>query len=207
MSTHRSIYDRHARTYDRLIGNRFYNRLVWRASPASYTAFAAEAVADSDGPMLDVGCGTAVFTAGCYRSTERPVILVDRSGGMLDRAAKRLAGAAPDRLALVQADLFNLPFRPGAFATVACYGLLHLFDDPGQVLRVLRSQLAPGGSLYATSLVAETRIGTHVLRLLHRSGETAAPRRENDLAALARATLGDAVELRREGSMAFLRYC
>lgn len=43
---------------------------------------------------------------------------------------------------------------------MACHGLLHLFADPDQVLRVLRSQLAPGGSLYATSLVAETRIGT-----------------------------------------------
>lgn len=46
--------------------------------PASYTDFAAEAVADSDGPVLDVGCRTAVFTADCYRSTDRPVILVDR---------------------------------------------------------------------------------------------------------------------------------
>ncbi|MEO9222937.1 MAG: class I SAM-dependent methyltransferase, partial [Mycobacteriaceae bacterium] len=166
--------------------------------------FAAAAVADSDGPMLDVGCGTAVFTADCYRSTDRPVILVDRSLGMLARAAKRLAGADKGRLVLVQADLFDLPFRPGAFATVACHGLVHLFEDPGQLLRVLRSQVAPGGSLYATSLLAETRLGTQALRVLHRGGEAAVPRRENDLATLARAALGDNVELRREGGMGFL---
>ncbi len=200
-----SIYDRHARTYDRLISNRLYNRLVWRASPTSYTAFAAAAVADSDGPMLDVGCGTAVFTAECYRSTDRPVILVDRSLGMLARAAKRLVDADTDRIALVQADLFDLPFRLGAFTTVSCHGLLHLFEDPGQVLEVLRSQVAPGGSLYATSLLAETRIGAQALRLLYRGEEAAVPRRENDLATLARAALGDTVDLRREGAMAFLR--
>lgn len=198
-----SPYDRQAGTYDRLVGNRLYNRLVWRASPASYAAFAAAAVSDSDGPLLDVGCGTAVFTAASYRSTSRPLVLVDRSLGMLRRAAQRVS-VDPSRVALIQADLFDLPFQPGSFATVTCHGLLHLFDDPAQVLGVLRSQLAPGGSLYVTSLLAETAIGTQALRLLHRIGEAAAPRTENDLSAVAHAELGDTFRLRREGSMAFL---
>jgi len=198
-----SAYDRQAATYDRLVGNRLYNSLVWKASPASYTAFSAAAVSDSDGPLLDVGCGTAVFTAASYRSTSRPLVLVDRSLGMLRKAARRL-GVDPNRVALIQADLFDLPLQPGSFATVSCHGLLHLFDDPSQVVRALRSQLAPGGSLYVTSLLAETAIGTQALRLLHRIGEAAAPRTENDLSAIARAELGDTFRLRREGSMAFL---
>lgn len=201
-----SRYDRQARTYDLLIGNRFYNRLVWRSSTASYAAFAAAAVADSGGPLLDVGCGTAVFTAASYRCTDRPLILVDRSVGMLAKAAKRLAGDDTDRIAFVQADLFDLPFQPGVFTTVACHGLLHLFADPGEVLGVLRSQVAPGGSLYATSLVAETGIGTRMLGLLHRIGESAVPRGQSDLSILARAVLNDGVELRRDGSMAYLRW-
>lgn len=199
-----SRHDRQSRTYDILVGNRFYNRLVWGTSTASYAAFAAAAVADADGPLLDVGCGTAVFTADSYRSTDRPLILVDRSVGMLARAAKRLAGV--DRIAFVQADLFDLPFQRGAFATVSCHGLLHLFEDPGQVLDILRSQVAPGGSLYATSLVTETSNATRMLRLLNRIGEAAVPRRRSDLSMLARAALGDGVELRHEGSMAFLRW-
>src|SRR5689334_2026841 len=79
--------------YDRLIGARLYNRLIWDADPRAYTAFAAEAVADGHGPLLDVGCGTAVFTASAYREARRPLVLVDRSLGMLGRAAERLAGA------------------------------------------------------------------------------------------------------------------
>lgn len=199
-----SRYDRQARTYDLVIGNRLYNRLVWGTSIASYAAFAAAAAADTDGPLLDVGCGTAVFTADSYRRTDRPLILVDRSVGMLARAAKRLAGV--HRIAFVQADLFDLPFHRGTFTTVSCHGLLHLFDNPDQVLRILRSQMASGGSLYATSLVAETSNATRMLRLLHRTGEAADPRRTSDLSMLARATLGGEVEIRHEGSMAFLHW-
>jgi SAM-dependent methyltransferase len=200
-----SMYDRHVRAYDCLIGNRLYNRVVWHASTASYTTFAA-AVADGEGPLLDVGCGTALFTADSYRSTGRPVVLVDRSLGMLVRAAARLAETDPDLVGLVHADLFDLPFRPGSFATVACRGLLHLFDDPGRVLGVLRGQAAPGGSVYATSLLGETPLARGVLRLLHRASEAAPPRGENDLATVAAAELGDDVQLRRDGSMAFLRW-
>ncbi|MGB3186172.1 MAG: class I SAM-dependent methyltransferase [Ornithinimicrobium sp.] len=199
-----SGYDGHARSYDRLVGNRFYNRLVWGIPVASYEAFAAAAVADSNGPLLDVGCGTAVFSAESYRRTDRPLVLVDRSMDMLIRAAERLQGAHTRRIVFVQADMFDLPFRTEAFATVACHGLLHLFEKPDQVLRVLRAQIAADGSLYATSLVAETRIGTTWLRLLHRIGEAAVPRRHDDLLALARITLGGDVDFRCEGSMVFL---
>jgi hypothetical protein len=83
-------YDHHAKVYDRLIGAPLYNRLIWRARVSDYAAFAAEAVADGDGPMLDAGCGTAVFSADAYRAASRPLILADRSRGMLDRAAERV---------------------------------------------------------------------------------------------------------------------
>ncbi len=52
-----SPYDRQAGTYDHLVGNRLYNRLVWRASPASYAAFAAAAVSDSMGPCSTQAVG------------------------------------------------------------------------------------------------------------------------------------------------------
>ena len=197
--------DRHARAYDRLVGSWAYNRFVWRSSVSSYRAFAAEALADGDGPLLDLGCGTTLFTADRYRDSRRPLVLVDRSAGMLARAAARLRDVDPQRVVLLQADLFDLPFRPGGFATVVSYGLLHLVDDPAPLLRVLDAQREPGGGVYATSLVAETVLAGPVLRLLHRAGEAAPPRRLDELAAVARAELGAGVQVRREGGMAFLR--
>ncbi len=196
-------YDRRAATYDRLVGSRLYNRLVWGSSPRAYAAFAQRAVRAGEGPLLDVACGSAVFTASVYGDSARPVVLVDRSTGMLQRAAQRLDGGDHPSPVLLQADLFDLPFVPGSFTTVACHGALHLFEDLAGALGALRAQLAPQGTLYATSLVAETTIGRRCLALLHRTGEAAAPRRAMELLAAARAELSD-VTLHREGSMVFI---
>jgi ubiquinone/menaquinone biosynthesis C-methylase UbiE len=131
--------------------------------------------------------------------------LVDSSIAMLERACRRVSSTtAPAGRAFVQADLFDLPFRPNSFSTVACHGLLHLFDDIEAVLRVLRGQLAPGGMLYATSLVAETSIGRRWLALMHRSGEIAAPRTAAELTARAGNVLGESLHVTVRGSMAFL---
>lgn len=198
-----SLYDHGARVYDRLIGGRVYNRLVWQTSPRSYTAFADAAVAAGDGPLLDVGAGTAVFTAPSYRASARRVVLVDSSLGMLRRAAERLRDTDWERVCLVHADLLDLPFVPGSFGTVTAHGLLHLFDNAERLLRILRAQAGPNGSVYVSSLVAETRRGHLMLRLLHRIGEAAVPRSEQHVDRLARSALGD-VEASREGAMEFL---
>ena len=86
-------YDRKAAVYDRVVGARAYNRVIWGTSTTAYRKFASEALASGTGPMLDAGCGSAVFTAGVYRRASRPLVLVDRSIGMLVRAHGALGGA------------------------------------------------------------------------------------------------------------------
>ncbi|MEO6529587.1 MAG: class I SAM-dependent methyltransferase [Specibacter sp.] len=205
-----SPYDGRAAIYDRVVGSRLYNRLVWGSSPASYAAFAATAAAvgNGHGPMLDVGCGSAVFTAAAYSTTDRPLVLVDSSLGMLARAAERLGSRGSDGRppVFIQADLFELPFLPASFPTVASFGMLHLFEDLAGTLDALKSQVSPGGSLHATSLVGGTAIGRRALTLLHRTGQVSSPRTEAELAAAARHVLGPAASVSREGSMAFLSW-
>ena len=197
-------YDRHAQLYDRLIGNRLYNRVLWGTSPADYAAFAAEAVAASDGALLDAGCGTAVFTAAVYARTEREVVLVDRSVGMLRRAAQRLEPGP--RVRYVQADLLALPFAPQSFATVACHGVLHVLDDPWTALAALSGQVAPGGALYASMLVTDRGgISGPYMRALSRRGEIASMRSAAELATAASELFGDAANVTRTGAMAWLR--
>lgn len=195
-------YDRRAAAYDRLVASPLYNRLLWHTTPRTYAAFAAEALHAGDGPLLDVACGSGVFTAAAYRHAYRPLVLADRSLAMLARARGRLDRAAP-AVSFVQADLFDLPFAAGAFETVACHGALHVFDDLPEALRALRAQLAPRATLYVTSLVAETPVAARYLALLHRAGEVATPRRQADLLAHARAQFGN-VTARRHGAMCFL---
>lgn len=196
-------YDRHAAFYDRLVGNRLYNRMIWGARPADYGAFAAEAIASGDGLLLDVGCGTGVFTAPMYRVATRPVVLVDRSMGMLERAAERLAGAPA---LLIQADIHDLPFAAAQFETVACHAMLHVLDDPAAALVQLAGQLAPGGRCYASMLVSDRGgLSGPYQRMLRSRGELGVLWSTADFEAAARAAFGSGVRVSRTGAMAWLR--
>jgi SAM-dependent methyltransferase len=198
-------YDRHARVYDRLVGRRVFNRMVWGTEAGDYTAFAREAVDTATGPLLDAGCGTTVFTAAAYRATDRPLVLVDRSRAMLGRASERLRDAAAP-VTLVQGDLLDLPFAPGAFATVCSFAVLHVLDDPWAALAALRAQLAPGGELFASMLVRDRGgVGSAYLRLLRRRGEVGPLRGAAELGAAARELFGELASVERKGAMAYLR--
>jgi SAM-dependent methyltransferase len=116
------------------------------------------------GRVLELGCGTGRISLPLARAGVR-VVGIDRSGPMLERAAKRLAllrkrtsGARKPRLRLVRGDIRFLPFESGAFRTVlAPYGVLQslirardLLDTLAAVARVL----APGG-LFGIDLVPD----------------------------------------------------
>ncbi len=195
-------YDRKAAVYDRVVGAQAYNRAVWGTSTAAYREFASEALASGTGPMLDAGCGSAVFTAGVYRRASRALVLVDRSVGMLTRASGRLEGASA---ALVQADLSDLPFAPGSFTTVGCFATLHVLEDPWSALAALWRQVAPGGRIFASMLIRDRALGGAYLRVLHRAGEVGPPVSLAELTATARQAFGDSAAVDRTGSMAWLR--
>lgn len=203
-----SSYDGRARLYDAIVGSNLYNRLVWGARVDSYRSFARRAVADGSEPVLDAGSGSAVFTAGAYAEAGRPVVLVDRSLGMLtaaqDRISDRQDGQHPTRNAYLQADLFDLPFQRGVFPDVLSMGTLHLFENKRELLRVLLNPVAPGGYLFLTSLVTDRSIGRQYLAILHRAGEVATPRTFAEVRAEVEAASGSSdVEAWREGNMAF----
>ncbi len=189
-------YDRKAAGYDRLVRSRTYNRLVWATSPDDYTQFAAAAIAEDDGPLLDVGAGSAAATAQLHAASGRPTVLADTSRAMLERAGERIGDDAP-HIRLLQADALDLPLD-GGFTTVLCMGLVHLFDDPGALLDALLAQTASGGVVHLSSLVAETGVGRRYLRVLHRAGEVAAPRTAAQLSDMLG---GIALDVR--GSMAY----
>lgn len=173
-------YDARAAAYDRVVGSALYNRLIWGASTDRYRAFARRAVASADGPLLDAGAGSAVFTAEAYANTDRPVLLVDRSIGMLEAARDRITelsgGALPSSVYLLHADANQLPLRTGSIQTVLSMGMLHLFSDIGAHVEELARVLERAGRLWIMSLVAEQAPGSYYLRLLHKAGEVARPR-------------------------------
>jgi ubiquinone/menaquinone biosynthesis C-methylase UbiE len=179
-------YDDKVNIYDAIIGNRFYNRLIWGNWPKNYRAFCRAAVSTADiGPVLDVGCGSLVFTHSVYSNiANRPLILLDRSIGMLLKGKQRLIdnlGEVPENICFLQADALNLPFKPESIKTVISFGLLHIFKNPDLLLSELMRVITVDGGLFATSLVANNWLSTHYLRALKNSGEVGTVHSEESL--------------------------
>jgi SAM-dependent methyltransferase len=207
-ATHEHPYDKRAAAYDFVVGTRLYNRVMWGGSPLDYTAFARQAVRSNvGGRFLDAGCGSLLFTAQVYLECDRQIIAFDQSLEMLKRARARLiklAGSMPEHVLLLQADLGDLAFRPASFHNVLCMNVLHLYEEAATLVSNLNALLAPGGHLYVTSLVAHNRfIGDNYLSLLHRTGEFIRPRTNTELCDLLKKHLGQSINYRVKGNMAY----
>jgi len=173
---HRNIYDKGTSFYDLVIANRCYNRIMWGYSIKEFASFCHDKlVSSSEGWVLDVGCGSLVFTAGTYANyTERSVILSDESIQML-RAAKsrliKLNGSIPNNLVFLHADALKLPFRTGCFKTIIAMNILHVLKDMRTVLQELERIKDENGTVSFTTLVLNRMFGNWYLRLLGRSGQ------------------------------------
>lgn len=202
-------YDRRAAVYDAVVGTEVYNRVMWGASRGDYAAFARGAFAAArGGRLLDAPCGSLLFSAGAYAEGACDVVAVDQSLGMLGRARSRLAetaGAGRVSVALLQADLEDLPLRAGSFDAVLCMNVLHIYGgDASALVSKLGGLLKDGGSLSLTSLVRGGRVvGDNWLRLLHGAGEFVRPRSGDELRGLLEDALGQKVECETKGNMAY----
>jgi SAM-dependent methyltransferase len=96
--------------------------------------------------VLDAGCGAGRFLdviadTGCH------AVGVDISSAV-DAARANMAGRR--NVHLVQASLYELPFREGAFDACYCIGVVQHTPDPAATLRALPRILRPGGDLAVT---------------------------------------------------------
>lgn len=93
--------------------------------------------------VLDAGCGAGRFAEVALSFGAR-VVAVDRSLAV-EACRENLSDQAS--LDVVQADLFALPFAPGSFDFVYCFGVLQHTPDPRRAFLALPPLLAPGGRL------------------------------------------------------------
>jgi SAM-dependent methyltransferase len=204
-------YDRRAGIYDLIVSTGVYNSIMWGSSPRDYASFGSEAInSSSDGIVLDAPCGSLLFTAPSYLQSRRQIVAIDQSIAMLKRARKRLqelAGSMPSNVTLLQADLSDLPFRPGTFRTVLCMNVLHLFQDAEGLISNLTNLLTDDGRLFLTSLVLNNRfIGDAYLRALYLTKEFVRPRGRGELEKIMKDSGAREVNLSVKGNMAFVNH-
>jgi SAM-dependent methyltransferase len=96
--------------------------------------------------VLDAGCGAGRFL-DVASQTGAEVVGVDISNAV-DAASASLKGR--ERLHLVQASIYELPFRPGAFDACYCIGVIQHTPDPLRAVRALPRVLREGGRIALT---------------------------------------------------------
>lgn len=171
-----SDYDKKVNSYDLIVGNAFYNRVVWGNWPSNYANFCRQAlVSSSNGIFLDAGCGSLVFTADEYATADNKlIVLLDRSIGMLRKGRERIKkrrGGIPKNIVFLQGDIFSLPFLDTAFDTVASFGVLHMFEEKIALLAELERVTKCSGQIFFSSLVGNNALGRKYLGILRKAGE------------------------------------
>jgi SAM-dependent methyltransferase len=111
--------------------NRFFESAGWKPSEMA------------NGLVLDVGCGSGRF-AEVAVSTGARVVAVDYSTAV-DAAVANLG--THDRIDVVQADVYALPFRPASFDFVYSLGVLQHTPDVKRAFMCLIDPLKGGGRL------------------------------------------------------------
>ncbi|HVX42717.1 MAG TPA: class I SAM-dependent methyltransferase [Mycobacteriales bacterium] len=126
-------YDAEAPTYDGKRGG------------TARAAAAADALSGllRSGPVLDVAGGTGIVGEQ-LRQRGVPILVADRSAGMLAKAAGRLPGC------VVQADGARIPFGDGVLGGVVMIWLLHLVPDVRPFIAEAARSLRVGGVLLTT---------------------------------------------------------
>jgi ubiquinone/menaquinone biosynthesis C-methylase UbiE len=107
--------------------------------------------------VLDLACGTGVFTRPLARQGAELVIGLDLSWPMLRHAQRLMEREGIRNILFVRASAFCLPFVDDAFPYVNCCGALHLFDRPDDALKEIRRILGSGGCLCVQTTIRPNR--------------------------------------------------
>ena len=97
--------------------------------------------------VLDVGCGAGRFL-DVVSDSEAEVVGLDISNA-IDAARANLVRRK--NVHFVQASIYELPFRPGAFDGCYCIGVVQHTPDPQRTMRMLPRVLRAGGRIAITA--------------------------------------------------------
>jgi ubiquinone/menaquinone biosynthesis C-methylase UbiE len=138
--------DKLTRWYD--LQARFYS--AWRDNPSGAHVAALLGLLDAETNLavLDVGCGTGLFSIALAEASPRwQVTGLDASKGMLAVARANADKRNVERLKLERGNAYTLPFDDDSFDVVNASGLLPNLDNHPRAMAEFRRVLRPGGLL------------------------------------------------------------
>jgi SAM-dependent methyltransferase/uncharacterized protein YbaR (Trm112 family) len=109
--------------------------------------------------ILDLACGTGIFTRPLARAARGIVVGLDMSWPMLRHAQRLLARDGIRNVCLLRGSAFRLPFMADAFPYINCCGALHLFDKPEVALKEIARVLHRGGHLSVQTTIRPRHSG------------------------------------------------
>jgi ubiquinone/menaquinone biosynthesis C-methylase UbiE len=110
---------------------------------------------DGQGPVLDVGTGTAqIPIVLCRRHARAEVVAIDYAEHMLRIGQENIRRAAlHDRIRLERCDAKVLPFADRSFGAVISNSIVHHIPEPGRVIGEMVRVVRPGGTLFVRDLL------------------------------------------------------
>lgn len=148
-----SAYDAFAPIYD-----------AWAAEMTEDVPFYVELARRADGPVVELACGTGRVAIPVARAIGRPVIGIDESPAMLDRARSAAEGAGVE-LDLRLQDMRDFMLEERA-ALVYCpfRSLLHLpsWADRRVVFERVAAALRPGGRFAWNAFVFDPHVAAEL---------------------------------------------
>jgi ubiquinone/menaquinone biosynthesis C-methylase UbiE len=134
---------------------------------------------DRDGPILDVGAGTAQIPIElCRQHSTLHVVAIDASPAMLRLAQANIDRAGlTDRIRVQLVDAKRLPFVDGTYAAVVSNSIVHHIPEPRSVLAEIVRVTAAGGWIFVRDLLRpEDDVAVRRLVDLHAAGANRAQR-------------------------------
>lgn len=117
--------------------------------------------------ILECACGTGMITEA-ITSVGATIIATDYSDGMLKKATKKCSRFG--NVTFSNANIYNLRFQNDSFDKVIAGNVIHLLDNPSDVLNELLRVCKIGGSVIIPTYVNNERKTGSIVKLIKKSG-------------------------------------
>ena len=100
--------------------------------------------------VLDFGCGTGSVT-NRMASSVKQVYAIDLSSEMIKIARRKAKSQKVTNVEYVQSTIFSDALKPNTYDVILGLYVLHLLEEPEEVLQRIRELLKPGGVLISVT--------------------------------------------------------